>query len=73
VYLIKTQFGNAFTRTLSSAMAIRADFGGHITEEKTYCCPACHTRQTREDSYIGTLGKVRHHRCTACGITWSER
>ena len=72
-YFIHTHYGDAVAESFAVAVELRAEFGGHITESEPERCPSCNTRNARTETYIGTLGNVRHHRCRACGSDYVER
>ena len=78
-YNVNSRFGMATAAEYRLAREMRDAIGGHITEpdpepvtEKLFECPACHAVQTGFESYIGTLARVRHHRCCYCGVGFTE-
>jgi rubredoxin len=78
-YHVHSKHGTGTAIDYRTAAAMRAAIGGHLTEtepepetEPVYTCPGCGSNQSGFESYLGTLGTVRHHVCRYCGIGFTE-
>lgn len=76
IYIVKSRFGTGTAPDAKTAAAMRAAIGGHIESEPdsepVFRCPGCGSVNTGFESYVGTLGAVRHYQCRYCGVGFTE-